>query len=236
MNFKSGHLKSVVLVQIYIYIYIKFSREVASVFLLPSCCSFWFPVRETGGFFKGWPRFIPVYQFAIAALTLQGALLTHSLSSWLRRLCCAAWKTALEYQWMFFFLYQLSLSFYLPSSLSLLLHLHPDFFPPHFLIALIASPSTCFCPSSFPILSRSVSFCVCLSPSLPLSLFDLRAVSSSSSRSELCSHLSHHWGEETSFIDAAPFSLFVGLTVTGHLVFALFTTVVPAVLNLSGFS
>lgn len=88
----------------------------ASVFLLPSCCSFWFPVRETGGFFKGWPRFIAVrHSFCVPAggtVDAQTVMLTASPV-----LCCAAWETALEYQWIFF-LYQLSLSFYLPFSLS----------------------------------------------------------------------------------------------------------------------
>lgn len=192
----------------------------ASVFLLPSCCSFWFPVRETGGFFKGWPRFIAVrHSFCVPAggtVDAQTVMLTASPV-----LCCAAWETALEYQWIFF-LYQLSLSFYLPFSLSL----PPSsskFFVPPFAIRFLSVAVLIF--------SWPVSFCGCLFASQPLLLFELRAVSSS--RSELCSHLSHHWGEETSFIDAAPFSLFLCFTVSGHLVLALFTTVVPVVLDLS---
>lgn len=53
-----------------------------------------------------------------------------------------------------------------------------------------------FCPSLLFPVSLFESLCCCLS----------RGAVCSSSRSELCNHLSHHWGEETSFIDAAHFS------------------------------
>lgn len=200
----------------------------ASVFLLPSCCSFWFPVRETGGFFKGWPRFIAVrHSFCVPAggtVDAQTVMLTASPV-----LCCAAWETALEYQWIFF-LYQLSLSFYLPFSLSPSIFI--QIFCSPFAIRYLFLHIHLFLSVAVLIFSWPVSFCGCLFASQPLLLFELRAVSSSS-RSELCSHLSHHWGEETSFIDAAPFSLFLCFTVSGHLVLALFTTVVPVVLDLS---
>lgn len=66
--------------------------------------------------------------------------------------------------------------------------------------------STCFNPWLF---LFSVSFLVCLFPLLPLSLFELKT--------ELCSHLSHHWGaKETSFIDA---DSSLCLTFSDHLVF-----------------
>lgn len=105
-----------------------------------------------------------------------------------------------------FFFYQLSL------FLSLLVHsldLHPSS-SYSFLIAFFAFKSTCFRPSLclFPLsLSLLTSacfprcFCRCLS---------WGAVS----RSELCSHLSHDRGEETSFIDAALLSLFFCVSVS----------------------
>lgn len=136
----------------------------ASVFLLPSCCSFWFPVRETGGFFKGWPRFIAVrHSFCVPAggtVDAQTVMLTASPV-----LCCAAWETALEYQWIFF-LYQLSLSFYLPFSLSLPPS-SPKFFVPPSLSGIFSSTSTCSCPSPF-LFSLGLSHFVAVS--LPRSL------------------------------------------------------------------
>lgn len=138
-------------------------------------------------------------------LILQGALLKYSLLSDLHRLCCAAWETALEYQWMCVFVFSLSLFCisrvpFLNSPLCSL-HLHPSIFPSF--DHRSAFTSTCFCPLLF------LFFLHCLFPALPLLLLESRAVSSGGS--ELCSHLSHQWGEEPYFIDAAPSPLFLSL-------------------------
>ena len=77
-----------------------------------------------------------------------------------------------------------------------------------------------------PLLSLSLSVSFVSSPrSLPLSLFEFGAVSSGGS--ELCSHLLHHGGEETSFIEAASLALFLCLTGSGHLSFFLPSSQLP---------
>lgn len=169
----------------------------ATVFLLPSCCRFWFPMRETGGFLKGWPRFLLLWRSADdtvgGSVEAQSVIITappvlHGRPPWNTNECG-----------LFFFLSAQSL-FISPCSLT---RSSSQFF------LLFSYRFLCFqihLFSSFLVLipSQSVSFNVCLFPSLLLSLFELGAVS----RSELCSHLSHDWGEETSFIDAALLSLF----------------------------
>lgn len=119
-------------------------------------------------------------------------------------LCCMGDRLGIPmnvfFFFFFFFLYQLSLSFYLLSSLSL--HLHPNFCSPSFSYRSLCLHVHLFLSFVVLIFCQSVSFCVCLSPSLPLSLFELRAVSSS--RSELCSHLSHHWGRRNIFYWCCP--------------------------------
>lgn len=170
-------------------------------FCHPPAVAFWFLVRETGGFLKGWPRFIPVcrstFEPAGGTVEAQSVMVTAPPV-----LCCMGDRLGIPMNFFFFFFFCISLPSYLPSSL--LLHLHPNFCSP-----LFSYRSLCFLIHLFLsfvvlIFRGSVSFFVCLSPSLPLSLFELRAVSSSSSRSELCSHLSHHWGRRNIFYWCCP--------------------------------
>lgn len=159
--------------------------EVAAVFCYPPAVFSPLSDEITGRFLNGWPRFQLACQWC----------------SWYCRgrywsvvfhphcIDCAAWETALEYQWVFFFWDQHSL---FPAFCPLF---HRQTYI--FLIFLIALLS--FLPL--------IVFC-CLLPVrfLPLphvSLVDLRVVSCV--RSELCCHFSPHWGEETSFIDSATY-------------------------------
>lgn len=148
----------------------------ATVFVSCSCCSLWF-LRNWWVFRKG---DLDSSQHAAASVGLQVAVLKHTLSSHCTACAVLHERPPRNTNEGFF---QLCLSCYLPSSLSLHLHL--------ILSLSFSYRSLCIHIHLFFVLGCSyfLSFSpVYLFPSLPLSLFELRAVS----RSELCSHLSHH--------------------------------------------
>lgn len=151
-----------------------------------------------------WPRFRTfshlLFDPAGGTLVAQSLMITA-----LPVQCCMGDSLRIPMIFFFFFLsHQLSLSFYTSLFLSLSVALHV-------LIALFAFTSSWSGPRPL-LFSVTASHFTSVSPShrLFFSLLELRAVSSS--RSELCSHLSHHWGrKETFFIDAASSPLGVSL-------------------------
>lgn len=174
----------------------KSSREVASVFVLPSCCSFWLPVmRGTGEFLKGWPRFTPLCHglFDPAGGTVE-AQSVNLMAPPVR--CCMGDR--LRIPMTVFFLYHLSLSllfsstvlFYsFPLLIFILLSLPPH--PPVFVLRCSYSLSACLflCLSSFP-----RCLCRCLS----------RELSAAAAAGLSCAVICHttEGKTETSFIDA----------------------------------
>lgn len=196
----------------------------ATVFLLPSCCRFWFPMRETGGFLKGWPRFLLLWRSADdtvgGSVEAQSVIITappvlHGRPPWNTNECGL------------FFFYQLSL------FLSLLVHsldLHPSS-SYSFLSAFFAFKSTCFRPSlCLFLLSPSLltsacfprCFCRCLSWGLSAGLN--------------CAVICHTTeGKKHLLLMLPSCRSFLCLSVSGHLVFALFTSVIFAVTGDSSF-
>lgn len=145
---------------------------------------------------------LDLYQLVIASLILQGALLKRSPPS---ELHCAAWETALEYQWM------LSIFILKLSLILLLLSLPPH--PPSFVL---------YCSYFLFCVCRCV--CVCLCHCLSGGLSTVAGLS--------CAVICHTVEEKKHLLlMLPPFSLFLHLSVSVHLFFALFATVVPAILN-----
>lgn len=160
---------------------------------------------------------------------LQGALLKRVMSSWPHWLHCAAWETALEYQWMCFFFFGVLAQNRSSAPWFFLLHLYPSIFSSRFLVALsLYRPN--FWPSFIILfISQSVSFAHCLC-----------CWGSSSATGLTCAVVFFlHRGKETSCIDSAPstqsFSLSLFVSVSGRLFPDLCTNVVPAVFSISLF-
>ena len=182
-------------------------------FCHPPAVAFWFLVRETGGFLKGWPRFIPVcrstFEPAGGTVEAQSVMVTAPPV-----LCCMGDRLGIPMNFFFFFFF-VSVSPLISRLLSYFIFIQ-IFVLPYFLIAPFASLSTCFCPSLFlfseglsHFLSASLPRCLCRCLSWGLSA----AVAAGLSCAVIC-HTTE--GEETSFIDAAPFSLSLPLIFVSH--------------------
>ena len=104
-------------------------------FFYPPAVAFWFPVRGTGGFLKGWPRFIPACRslFGPAGGTVEAQSV---LPAALPVLCCMGDRLGIP---MNFFLLLLLLFFFFASTQSLFLSPVPSLTPSssNFLFPLI---------------------------------------------------------------------------------------------------